>query len=167
LSFSTVISETPYYRQVHIFNTMDNFQVTLVNIFILALWCVIVPCLSAAIYLFFSKSEQKQNVKGSKKYLTISILLLISISLLLVVSNATIVLQTINPLCVGVGDPKQMMCFSRGFVPMSEAIAINNDKTLSDLVRTISIPIIASLGLAFISLRVQNWNKAKTKNAVQ
>lgn len=146
---------------------MDNFQVTLGNIFILALWCVIVPCLSAAIYLFFSKPEQKENVKGPKKYLTISILLLISIALLLIISKTTIVLQTINPLCVGVGDPKQMMCFSRGLVPMSEAIAINNDKTLSDLVRAISIPIIASLGFAFISLRVQNWNKAKTKNTVQ
>jgi hypothetical protein len=140
---------------------MDNFQILLVNIFILTLWCAIIPCLSAAIYLFLPKSDQRQNIVGAKKHFTISILLFISILLLLVVGGTTISMQSINPLCARAGDPNQMLCIGRGFLPNSEAIAITNNKTLSDLVHTLGIPVITSFGLAFIVVCIQDWGKAK------
>src|SRR5688572_1034454 len=142
---------------------MDNLQVSLVNLFIIALWCFIIPCLSGAIYLLLSKSEHKQPETRTRKLVTVSVLALIAISLLIVVGKATIEVQAINPLCAGVGDPNQMMCFGRGLTPMNEAIAIINSKTSSDLVRTVGIPVIVSVSLAAIVTFAQRVRKARVQ----
>src|SRR5574339_577410 len=95
---------------------MDNFQVNLINISILALWCVIIPCLSGLIYLLLSKSDKQQSVLRNKKIVPVFVLALIATSLLMVVGKITVEAQAINPLCVGVCDPSTMMCFGRGLV---------------------------------------------------
>jgi hypothetical protein len=146
---------------------MDNFQVNLTNIFILALWCVIIPCLSGLIYLLLSTSNKEPSIPRVNKVVAVPVLALITISLLMVVGKLTIEVQAINPLCVGVGDPNQMMCFGRGFVPMNDAIAINNSKLSSDLVRTMGIPIIVSVSLAIILTFAQRMRKARLQTFTQ
>ncbi len=60
-----------------------------------------------------------------------------------------------------------MVCSGRGFVPKDEAIAITSNKTLSDLVRAVGIPVIASVSLAFIVVGIQYWVKAKAEGRAQ
>ncbi len=137
---------------------MDNFQLLIINIFLLALWCVIVPCLSTAIFLFITKSSQKR----ARTYFAA-----ISVSLLLVVVGATVTAQAINPLCAGAGVPDEMVCTGYGFVPNSEAIAITNAKTLSDLTRTLGIPVVVSLGLVIIVICIHSLRRAKTERQAE
>ena len=146
---------------------MDNLQINLSNYFILALWCLIIPCLSGLIYLFLSKSEEKKTVSGNKKVVKVSILAFVVFSLLVVVGKVTIDAQAINPLCVGVGDPSQMMCFGRSFVPMNEAIVINSSKLSSDLIRTLGIPIVLSVSLAVLIIAIQRVRKKGLQNFTQ
>jgi hypothetical protein len=146
---------------------MDNFQVNLINISVFALWCVIIPCLSGLIYLLLSKSDKQQSVLRNKKVATVFVLALIAASLLMVVGKITVEAQAINPLCVGVGDPSQMMCFCRGIVPKDEAIAINDSKTTSDLIRTVGIPIIVSVSLAVTITFAQRMRKGRLPTLTQ
>ena len=128
---------------------MDNFQVSLANVLIIALWCVIIPCLSASVYLFFSKSNKGKNTQVAQKFLVISAILL------LIVGVTTFKAQAINPLCSGVGVPEQQFCVGQGLVSSSEAAAITSNEMLSDLARTIGIPVVVSLSVGLISLATQ------------
>ncbi len=134
-------------------NTMDNFQLLSVSLFIVVLWCVIVPCLSTAIYLFLTKSSRKR----ARTYFAA-----ISIALALVIIGQTEISQSINPLCAGMGIPDKMACTGYGFVSNSDAIAITNAKTLSDLIRTLGIPAVVSFGFALIAICIHSLSKAKT-----
>jgi hypothetical protein len=134
---------------------MDNFQVSLANILIIALWCAIIPCLSAFVYFFFSKSNQGKNAQVAQKFLIISAILL------LIVGVTTFQAQAINPLCSGVGVSEQQFCVGQGLVSSREASVITGNKILSDLARTVGIPIVVSLSVGLISLSTQYWRKVK------
>ncbi len=96
--------------------------------------------------------------KSKRKYP--KALFIVSIVFLLVVILETIAVQSINPLCAGIGDPNLMACRG-GFVSTSEAFAIMKNKLLSDLVLTVGIPVIISLGLAFIAVYFRNRGNAR------
>jgi hypothetical protein len=140
---------------------MDNFQISLVNILIIALWCVIIPCLSASFYLFFSKSNKGKNTRVARIFLSISAILL------LIVGVTTFRVQAINPLCNGVGVPEQQFCVGQGFVSSSEAAVITDNKMLSDLARTVGIPVVVSLCVGLISFSTQYWRKARLEMSEQ
>jgi hypothetical protein len=133
---------------------MDNAQVSLANILIMALWCIIVPCLSAAVYLFFSKSNKDKSMQVVRRFFIISAILL------LVVGVTTFKAQAINPLCSGVGIPDQQFCVGQGLVSSSKAAAITSNKMLSDLARTVGIPVVVSLCVGLIGLSTQYGRKA-------
>ncbi len=136
---------------------MDNFQITLANVLIITLWCVIIPCLSASIYLFFSEPHRGKNMQVASKFLIISAILL------LIVGVTTFKAQAINPLCSGAGVPGQQFCVGQGLVSSSEAAVITSNKMLSDLARAVGIPIVASLSVSLISLSTYYLHKARLK----
>ncbi len=140
---------------------MDNFQVSLANVLIIALWCVIIPCLSVSIYLFFSKPNKGKNKQVAQKFLVISAILL------LIVGVITFKAQAINPLCSGVGVPDQQFCVGQGFVSSNEAVVITGNKMLSDLVRTVGIPVMVSVSVGLISLSTQCWRKVRLEISEQ
>jgi hypothetical protein len=146
---------------------MDNFQVNLTNILILVLWCVVIPCLSVLIYLLLSKSNKKQVLPRVNKAVAVPVLAFFVVSLLVIIGKLTVDAQTINPLCVGVGDPNQMMCFGRGFVPINEAISINSSKALADLLRTVGFPVIVSVCLVGVISIIQRMRNTHMENSVQ
>lgn len=139
---------------------MDNFQISIINVFILFLWCTIIPCFSTSIYLFASVFDQRNNLRKAAVYFIVSILLLT------VVSYITIYSQSINPLCSGVGDPEQMMCIGFGLVPAKEAINIINNKIFYDLIRTTGIPTGVSIAAGVVFICARGWRKTQQKKRV-
>jgi hypothetical protein len=122
---------------------------------------VIIPCLSASIYLFFSKPNKGKNTQVAQKFLVISAIVL------LIVGVTTFKAQAINPLCSGVGVPEQQFCVGQGLVSSSEAAVITGNKMLSDLARTVGIPAVVSLSVGLISLSTQYWRKVRLEISEQ
>ncbi|HLA76659.1 MAG TPA: hypothetical protein VJU18_03660, partial [Vicinamibacteria bacterium] len=113
---------------------MESLQVGIINLYIVALWALVIPCLSVSVHLRFSGTGQAPGGKRSIKHVLPSLILLGAIAYL------TVSVQDINPICSGAGDGYFVCAGHKDAVSFDAARIITTTKMLSDMARTIGIP---------------------------